>query len=363
MEKAKISTYQLFVLMLLFELGSALLLPLAMDAKKDAWIAIILGMIGGMFLFMLFYRLSQFYPDKLPTTYAQILVGKVVGRPLSFLYMLYFAYLAARILRDFGVMLVTFAYPETPLFIVNALLIIVVVYTVRKGIEVLGRTGELLFVLMYLLAITGFILIVVSGVIDLNNLKPLLEDGISPVLKAAATQVLFFPFGETVVFAMIFPYLKNPRKAKVAGLCAIGLSGINLSLVMGINISVLGVELATRASFPLLTTIQLIQVAEFIERLDIFFMLALIIGGFFKIGIFFYAVVSGIANLFTIDNPSRLCFPIGLVVLLFSITMASNFAEHLREGYKFVPLYLHLPFQIIIPLALLIIAFIKNRKK
>ncbi|WP_010281234.1 GerAB/ArcD/ProY family transporter [Bacillus timonensis] len=363
MEKAKISSYQLFVLILLFELGSALLLPLAIDAKQDAWLSILLGIIGGMSLFMLYYRLYQFYPNQLPTEYAQIILGKLVGKIFAFLYLLYFTYLAARVLRDFGVMLVTFAYSETPLFIVNALLMMVVVYGVRKGIEVLGRTGEILFVIMYLLAITGFILIVVSGLIDFNNLKPILENGISPVIKATLTQVLFFPFGEVVVFAMIFPYLNNPRKAKIAGLFSIGLSGVNLALVMLINVSVLGVNLTSRAPFPLLATIQMIQVAEFIERLDIFFMLALIIGGFFKIGIFFYAVVSGIANLFKIENHTRLCFPTGLVVILLSITMASSFPEHLQEGYKLVPWILHLPFQIIIPIALLLIAYIRKRKK
>ncbi len=36
MEKAKISAYQLFTLILLFEFGSALVLPLASEAKQDA---------------------------------------------------------------------------------------------------------------------------------------------------------------------------------------------------------------------------------------------------------------------------------------------------------------------------------------
>jgi len=40
MEKAKISASQLFILMVLFELGSALLVPLAIRAKQGAWLAI-----------------------------------------------------------------------------------------------------------------------------------------------------------------------------------------------------------------------------------------------------------------------------------------------------------------------------------
>lgn len=363
MEKAKISAYQLFVLMVLFELGSSLVIPHGIGAKQDAWLAILLGMAGGFFLFFIYHRLYQYYPDVLLTEYLQKIVGKVFGLVLAFLYMLYFVYAAARVLRDFGEMLVTFAYPETPLFIVNSLLILVTVYTVRKGIEVLARTGELLLVLMYILAMSGFILIVVSGLIDFNNLKPTLEEGLSPVLKTVFTQTWYVPFGEAIVFTMILPYLNNPKKAKITGLIAMGLSGINLALVMAINISVLGVHLTVRSQFPLLTTIQLIQVAEFLERLDVYFMFALIIGGFFKISVFFYAAITGTASLFHIKEPSRMAYPIGLVILFMSITIASNFPEHIREGGEILAFLVFLPLHVIIPVLLLVIAFFKNRKK
>jgi spore germination protein KB len=363
MEKAKIDAIQLFVLILLFELGSALLIPLAVELKQDAWLAILLGMIGGLILFLIYYRLYQYYPNVLPTEYMQKIIGKVPGWILAFLYILFFAYTAARVLRDFGVMLLTFAYPETPLFIVNALLILVIVYTVRKGIEVIARTGELLFVLMYLLAISGFILIVFSGLININNLRPLLEEGIKPVIKVVLTQTLYVPFGEAIVFTMIFPYLNHTKKGRIAGLIGIGLSGINLALAMAINISVLGATLTSRSQFPLLTTIQTIQVADFLERLDVFFMFALIIGGFFKISIYFYAVVIGTASLFKVKEPSQLSYPLGIVILILSMTIASNFTEHLKEGLGLAPYILFIPLHVTIPLILLGIAFFKNRKK
>lgn len=270
MEKAKISPYQLFVLIILFELGSALLVPIAMEANRDAWLAILLGMVGGFGMFLIYHRLYLYYPDSLPTTFVQKLIGKTFGRILALLYVIYFLYLASRVLRDFGEMLAIIAYPETPLSINHALLMFVVVYTVRKGIEVLARTGELAFFFIYFLAISGFVLIIFSGIIHINNLKPILEEGIYPLFKVAFGQVLFFPFGEIVVFGMIFPYLNNPKKARITGLLALGLSGINLAITMAINISVLGVSLISRTQFPLLSTVQTIQFAEFLERLDIF---------------------------------------------------------------------------------------------
>jgi len=362
-EKAKISAVQLFVLMVLFELSSALLVPLAIEARQDAWLAILLGMTGGCFLFLIYYGIYRYYPNALPTTYVQNIVGKVFGRVLAFLYIIYFAYLAARVLRDFGEMLLIFAYEETPLLIVNALLIILIIYTVRKGIEVLARTGEILFLFIYMLAVIGFVLVVVSGSIDISNLKPILEKGIFPVIRVTLTQTIYFPFGEAIVFMMILPYLNHPKRAKITGLCALGLSGINLAIVMIVNISVGGVELVSRSQFPLLSTIQTIQVAEFLERLDVFFMIALVIGGFFKISLFVYAVVTGTADLLNIKEPSRLAYPTGTVILFLSITIARSFSEHVQEGLTMVPLLLHVPFQVVFPLLIFIVAFFKNRNQ
>lgn len=208
MEKAKISGSQIFTLMMLFEFGTAFLLPIAIEAKQDAWLSIMFGMVGGFLLFLVYYQLHRYYPDLLLVELTQKIMGKWIGSLLSFLYIFYFANLASRVIRDFGDMLLTFAYPDTPLFIVNALLMFVVIYTVGKGIEVLARSSQLLFILLYLFTISGFLLVVCSGLLDFKNLQPVLENGIGLPLKVSLTQNVYFPFGETIVFLMILPYVK-----------------------------------------------------------------------------------------------------------------------------------------------------------
>ena len=363
MEKAKIGAYQFFVLLLLFELGSAVLVPIAIGANRDAWIAILISTIGGVFLFFVYYRLYKFYPQLTPSEYMEKLLGKFFGKILAFAYILFFVYISARVLRDFGEMLLSFAYVDTPLFIVNTLFILVIIYAIQKGIEVIARTGELFFNLLYLLAVIGFILIVSSGLIDLNQLKPFLEQGWTTVFKVVVTETLYVPFGEAFVFSVILPYIKDTKKIKYAGIAGIVLSGINLSLVMAINISVLGIDLATRSQFPLLTTVQSIQIAEFLERLDVFFMVSMVIGIFFKASIYFYAAVSGTTILFKFKEPSKLVYPIGLVILFMSITIANSYSEHLTEGLDLTTRYLHPFFLVLAPVFLLAIAYMKNRKR
>lgn len=362
MEKAKISTSQLFILMILFQLSNSLLIPLAMKAGRDSWIAILGAMAVSILLFFIYRALYLYYPSLLLTDYTEKLIGKILGRTLAFLYILFFLYCAARVLREFGVMLLSFAFPETPLFVACAMMVLVIIYTVYKGIEVIARTGELLFVVMLMLAFFLFLLIAISGLIDISNLRPALED--SPkILKTIFTETLYVPFGEIIVFTMIFPYLNQAKKLKKTGVAAISITGVALAFTTVLNISVLGVPLIERSLFPLLTTIQSIEVGEFLERLDVIFILALIIGGFFKVAVYTYCALIGTASLFNIKEPSKLAYPIGMVVLFTSMIIASNYSEHIEEGLKIFPIYIQFPFQIIIPVFLLFIAFIKNRKK
>lgn len=363
MEKAKVSAFQFFVLIVMFEMGSAILLGLGAEVKQDAWLAILFGLVGGIIVFFIYYRLYLYYPDLPLTSYLQKILGKWLGRLMGFLYIVYFLYIASRVLRDFGELLTSTSYNSTPLFVINTLMILTIIYLLHKGFEVLARVGEIYFLVVYFTAILGMLLIVFSGLVHLGNLKPILENGLKPVIKVFLRETLTFPFGEMVVFTMLLPFLNDKKKAKTVCVSGMILAGINITITTIVNISVLGVDLYYRSTFPLLTTIGRIEIAEFIERLDVLFMLYLVIAGFFKIAIFYYAAVAGAADIFQFKNQRKLAFPIGMIVLFSSITIASSFAEFMKEGLVIVPMYLSWPFQIIIPSLLLIIAFFRNKKK
>ncbi|MGG1397614.1 GerAB/ArcD/ProY family transporter [Bacillus salipaludis] len=362
MDKIKISASQLFVLVFLFEMGSSILFGLGANAKQDAWIAVLLGLACGLIAFFVYYRLFLFYPDLILTSYIQKIAGKWPGRILAFFYIIYFIYLDARILRDFGELLVTTVYTSTPLFIINSLMILTIIYGIHKGLEVIARVGQIYFGIVYFMAIIGFLLIIFSGLIHFEFLKPILENGWKPIFKTALHETFPFPFGEMLVFTMIFPFVNEPKKIKFVCIGGMILSGINITITVIITISTIGPELYTRSNFPLLTTVSRIQLANFIERLDVLFLLYLIIGGFFKISLYFYAAVTATADLFQYKKMEKLMFPIGIIVLFSSLTIASTFAQFIK-GLEFIMVYLNWPFEIIIPSILLLFAFFRNRKK
>lgn len=363
MNTEKISSFQLFCLMYLFELGSSIVVGLGLQAKQDAWLAILLGMVCGLPLFLIYSYLYLHFPDQLFTRYLTKILGKYIGVPISFIYILYFLYIAARVLRDFGDLLITSALDETPLQIINGLMIIIITYGLLKGIEVIGRTSEAVFLMVLLLGISGIAFVSFSQLIQFENLSPFLEDGWKPIISTVFKQTYTFPFGEMIAFTMILPNLNNPKFGKKVGIYALLASGFTLSLTVALEITILGAQGVAVSQFPLLDTIARVNIANFIQRLDIIVVATLILGVFVKISIFFYAGFVGIVDLFHLTKKKQKSYCILILsglILIYSIKMASNFTEHIKVGLQWVPIYLHLPLQTGVPVVLFIITWFRK---
>lgn len=265
MEETKISGGQLFILMFLFELGTAIVIGPGLGAEKDAWLAVLLGLISGMILFLAYYALYRLYPEQPLTAYAKRILGKYIGSLIGIAYLFYFLYIAARDLRDFGELLTASTYIYTPMFVINAIMILAVAYVLYLGIEVLARTGEVFFFLLMAVGVVGTILVLVSGMIEVQNLLPILENGWKPVLNAWPVTYTF-PFGEMIAFTVLLPYLNRPKLGLRVGWSAMSFSGILLIWVVAMEVAVLGVYVATRSTFPLLSSIGLVNMTGFFQR-------------------------------------------------------------------------------------------------
>ncbi len=84
MENAKIGTRQLFIMIILFELGSSLLIPPGTMAGRDAWLSVLLGCVIGLGLFYVYQALYQFFPESSPRDYMNELIGRHLSWAVSF---------------------------------------------------------------------------------------------------------------------------------------------------------------------------------------------------------------------------------------------------------------------------------------
>lgn len=358
--KTKISPLELFASIVVFESGTAILFYLASDTKQDAWITILIYILPAIVLQIIYTNLWYNYPGDSIVTYMPKIFGKYIGYFLSFLYILYFIYGAARVLRDFSELMLISTLPRFPLILISLVLIVIICYGNFIGIEVLCRLAVLfLFIFLFFFSLSFIFLITTPGTVNFSNLKPIMHNGLL-FLVLKGWNLLTFPFGEILAFSTLYSYVTEPKKVRKSIVMATIFEGLILSFNCIIFISTLGVKFALTSLFPLLQTFRIIHAGNAFDRLDILIILILLFGGFFKIGFFMYSAMLSIGSILKLNNIKYLSLPVSALILITSLLIAKNYPQHIKIGLDFTIKYIHLPMLIIIP----IIAFIiVNAKK
>jgi len=229
MEKAKISAGQFMILIILFDMGTAIIRVLATQAANDAWLAILLGMLGGLLIFHVYVALYRLYPDLSLTGYARAIVGNRIGWFLGVLYILFFIHGAARDLREGADLLISTSLDLTPGTIVSSVMILAVGYVLIRGIEVLARTAQIFFAILAITALVSNVLIFLSGIVEFDRLLPVLGNGWKPVIDITLKQTIEFPYEELICFTMLLPYVHSKKRGIQLGFVAVLISGVILS--------------------------------------------------------------------------------------------------------------------------------------
>ncbi|SET23716.1 spore germination protein KB [Natronincola peptidivorans] len=354
-KQVQISPYQFTILLIGFIIGSTVIIIPGVQAKQDAWLAYILGWMGGFLLFSIYLVLYQRHPGKTLVEIHQILLGKWLGNTLSILYIWYFLHLGTLVLRNFTEYTITISLPETPMWFMAVLSTSIVAYSVKSGLEVTSRMGEL--VVPFTLAFNLGVTLLLTPHMELNNLLPFLENGMTPVLEASFS-VLTFPFGETVVFLMIFPYVNEGKALKKSFVTAFLLAGALLLLANFREVMVLGGSGIERKVFPPHLTTKRIPNLNLDPLIGVVFYIT----GGIKMCVCYLVAAMGLAQLTKSNDHRVFVYPIGVVIIGSSMWIYTNIAEMLRWAIAVWPYY-SIPFQIMIPILLLVISFIKQMKK
>lgn len=358
--KQKISLYQLFIIMVIFPYGSAILFFLVPETKQDAWIAMMFYSLGGIILQLLYTTLYYQYPKDTLVTFMPKIYGKIFGNILSATYISYFTYIGARVLRDFLELIKITGLAYTPMVFIGVIFIIIITYGVCKGIETIANTAKIFFCVMIFMPILVWILLILTGdVLNFYNLKPILQDGIIQVIKKG-WPLITFPYGETILFTMIYPLVSKRNKIRKIAIAAVIFEGIILSLSTMLFIAALGVEEASKSVCPLFHIVERINIRDFLTRLDILFVVVLIMGGFFKVSLFMYAAVYGTLQITKFRSSKLLSYIFGIIILLLSQVMAESYMQHIDIGLHLVVKYIHIPLQIIIPILTLCVYYLKQ---
>lgn len=349
MQKEVLSDKQAVCVIILFLSGTSSASLFGIAAGKDVWLAIILSVLGALISGIIIARIHYTFPDKNLFEVLEICFGKFPGKLLGILLAAYTLQASIDVLSNMSFFIQTVTMPETPRTATIIIIMSLCLWVVKEGVEVLGRWSEF-FIPMFVIALFIAVMLLIPRM-DLNNIRPVLYGGITPVLKGAFF-TFTFPFGEIVVFSLIFSSFrtrKSPYKVYTISLLLAGGLVLIISLT---DILVLGVDLSLALYYPSYSAVSKIAMGEFLERLEITSALAMILGGFVKVSIYLMASCKGIANIFKYKDYRFLVAPLVLLIISTSTFFHKNILDYTEWNNGTWP-YLALLFQVIIPVIVL----------
>ncbi|GAB6099579.1 spore germination protein [Halanaerocella petrolearia] len=325
----EISNLQFILTIIIFTLGSSILFPLGIGAKKDAYFVILVSMVIGIILVLLYTRINSIAPDKTFIQILQQVFGKYLGWLLGSIYSIFFLYLATRNIRDLAEQIIQNLLPKSNMLIISLLTVILAIYATYQNLHTITRISLIIgpYILINL-TLTNIYLIFVAG--RVTKLVPYLSKGFMPILKEVFTKMLAFPLAELAIFMMIIPKIDTSlTKVKKSFIIAVIIAFLTLTMNTISMLSILGPKLAEKTTFPLIKSGELGQFS--IINFDFLIASISTLALMMKIFLSVYAGVKGTSQLFNISyHKLTLILPIPLIYL--TKIVAKGYPQHIELG-------------------------------
>ncbi len=357
MQKNVISSKQAIYIMILFFIGSSSVTGVSTVSKQDSWISFLLALIMFIPLILMYSRIIKLFPQKNLYDILYELFGKLGGFVLSLIYIFYSLQLGALVMRNFTEYIKIISLIETPQYILALFLGIICLWLLKNGLEVLGSIS--IVFLPIIVIFLFFTIIFLTKYMNFCNIKPIGVQGLNTIFSGARA-ILLYPFGESVLFMIILSSLRPKDSPYKVYLSSMLIGGFILFVILLQNILVLGIPTMQLVLFPSFTAASIINIDDFITRIEILITASFIFAGIIKVSICIYASTKGFSKVLKIDNYKLILGPITFLIIAFSSMIYNNTMQMIEftktTEYYFVIL------QIILPLIILIFAEVKVRK-
>lgn len=360
MDKIKITNHQLFSLIANGATGGSVIVisaVIASVARQDAWIVALLTPALGIPVIWIYWFLGSQYPGMTFIGIIKKIFGKWIGLIVSFGFVFFCFTSASRVIWYVSNFISTQAMPETPVYVMDSLFMTAIVISVLYGIETIARASELFIYFASILFFSAMILVLPNARIE--NLLPVFEKGIIPVLKGSVFLSCFLTF-PAITLMMIYPVnLSNISEAKKSLLKGYLWAGFMIFVTILMSILVLGSTVTAKYQYPTYLLVTEIKVGTVFTRLE-FLIIASWIVTELVIGIlFFYAGVAGLSELLGLKDHKRIVIPLGLIVFVMSWIAFPNLVYERNWNSLVWPPY-SITYGLILPVLLLLVFLIKK---
>jgi hypothetical protein len=226
-------------MMLIKELGTA------------AWLGTLVSCWTSGAFFLLLYLLMKRFPGQDLFQIFELVAGKVAGRAFILLFSLYFLYYTAISIREFTSILKAYSFPYTPVSMIVIPMMLVMTAMVYVGLEGIARVA---YVFVYPIFGGLFLIFILAyPFYHWEYLQPLRGYGLGTTvvtgfLRASA-------YDEIIILAVIINSIQGLKTFRKAGVSALVISGITISLCTACILRLFSLPQAA-STFPACSIVQ-----------------------------------------------------------------------------------------------------------
>ncbi len=231
-------------------------------AGPNAPYAFLLECLGALFGLWLWFRVNRIHPDG-PLSFAPDLLPVWLAAPTLLATLMLHAALAIIVVSDFAFVLHSFFLIETPLFVLQACVVLVAVYVAWFDLPALARSVQFIYLLAVVISILVGLLLI-PQITSLYAILPTPDISATPVLLGAYKgSYLFWGYELTVT---LYPKLHPEDRAKAEKYAyrAMALTFLFFALGYALTMGVSGPELVTHSIWPGVSTMRLVNVGTFL---------------------------------------------------------------------------------------------------
>ncbi|CAH1195217.1 Spore germination protein YndE [Paenibacillus allorhizoplanae] len=358
-DNATISVRQFTILIILGVIGdSILIMPtiLAASAKQDAWLSMLLAIFLGFIAAGLFAGIANKLRRRRLFNLLRLQLGVWIGSFFIVLFLFEFYMCSLTLLSEMSQFMTTQLMPETPVNAINAVFLLVIIIAYRYGVEAFARMGELLFSVFMLLFLILVVLLLPQ--VDFANLEPIAIEGIGPIWRGSL-MAFSTAFAEMVMFLMLVSNVTGHASLTKPIVIGFAIGGAILFVTVVLCLLVLGTHLMETKYYPTFVLAQKITIGHFLERLEAVMAFLWFISVFYKTLLLFFALISGLAQLFQLKESHMLTIPIGMLILVGTISGTPNITVYNDILQRYYGRF-DIVFCIFIPALLLILFYIHD---
>lgn len=296
---------------------------LLLALSNNAWIPLALSLLPGFLIFSMFLFIISRSQTPFPAMLEEHF-GSVLGRVLQILYFLSELFIAAFGVRLFVEFIETNVMPGTPISVHISLIMFVAWLAIKSGWATFIRTFEIMtiagIVFTLLILIMGF-----SQPMDIKNLLPIAPLKVKDLVIATASTSIILTRGLIVlIFGKFMDEAKNLRKSVYWAIIS---QKVLLILTVVVSILIFTGPTAQILTFPTFSIVRIINIAGFIQNIDIIFIGIWILGIFgTTTGTLFIGLVS-LQQALRLRDHRFLAAPTALIIGITSIIMSRNILE------------------------------------